>query len=308
MFTPNQPYVTGSDDHASAIWMLMFAFMTGLVVAFLRTRFRRAVLCPRATRKCSRMTRSRWNFSRVTQSHCKLSRSNRSLVFILLIVGSCAQGAQLQRQCSPLQSLAHCNVGLIRLQALVVRKLKLGHRVNHRLQVLFNATLGFPGEGPTKHPDIWVHPNSAVIGKDQKEPPEVQALGKMQVQRACHIHDNDEISSREKVTLLTRIWERCAPAMFLLFFSWSCCFHHLECAHVVRLYSEMLRYQALSQSQRNNESTYYLSTMWRRDRNCLGELTVDGWPACVDCYRKLYGIPERSWTRLVSNAASGNIA
>ena len=55
------------------------------------------------------------------------------------------------------------------------------------------------------------------------------------------------------------------------------------------LYYESLRFTTLTQTERKNELLFALSQVWRKDISALGQLLVNGWPACVCCYKRVYG-------------------
>jgi hypothetical protein len=171
-------------------------------------------------------------------------------------------------------------------------------RVDRRKNYLFDASLGYPGEGPSSLDHM--------VSKPQAKLPEASRLSAMQLGKQESICEQ-EISTKDKLSRLTQLRELTSPSLFIIFLQWSCCLGAVDVNNAYRLYSETLRYNSLSQHDRKNEALYSLSTFWRKDLNDFGQLVLDGWPVCVECYAGLYNHSDRSWARLLASVRAGDV-
>ena len=207
----------------------------------------------------------------------------------ILVAGAVLQPAAIIRSVSPGRALVH-----VRDYAAFVRDVQIKLWSEKKFQVdrnklyLFNATLGFPGEGPGK--------DEAKLNNISGAYADMEAAHEEKIREICN---RDSEPTRTRATAVRRVVAQ-SPALFFIFLQWSCCLSNLPTltsSVALLLWYESLRYVSRSQKERNNESLFYLNSIYRRDTGELGQMLVLGYPVCPECYRQMYGLSTRTFDR-----------
>ena len=129
-------------------------------------------------------------------------------------------------------------------------------------------------------------------------------LNKVHARRLDHIVDSTDISSQQKISMMNRMWAA-LPVLFGVLISYLCCISVHSVPQVVWLYDEHLRFQGLSQKDRNVEILSTLSSHWDCTSESVTQLTFRGNVVCEHCYRGFHSLSESSWIKRKEQASKG---
>ena len=196
---------------------------------------------------------------------------------------------------------------------------------------IFDATLGYPGEGPgrtklsSSRRSQWR--DSVRLSTPKGLPPvencvdslsefkltsELPTLTEDSFDESLPLLNNmfrtqlDTITERrtsaqEQHSILQRLWHS-TPVWFGLLLAWSCCFFQCD---VPWLYQEHLQWVSMNQTEKNRSILGVLCTHLREDE--VLHLNVRGREICEKCYCGLIGVSDTVWHRRKQESLHGKV-
>ena len=94
------------------------------------------------------------------------------------------------------------------------------------------------------------------------------------------------------------------PSILLALIAASCCLWAVS--DKSWLYEEQLRFNTLSQTDRNTEELNFLTQAWNREQDSFERYRLDGYDLCETCFTDFFMIASTTWQNRKREVRAGN--